>query len=263
MSSSTATVAAEATAGPAVKRSSPVWVGFLLLLLFWAWTALARPGTRPAEPLELLAACFEISELPESWHATIAREMRDQSSMVVLTRTLAEPEAPRAEVPKSREQSGDQSGQPRFDWDRLPMGMPGSEPVEIVLVQYPQGRGKREIERMFQGAGAQEDSYTGGPQMGGPDSSHIGDNGGKRVLERGVLYWGDYAAPFALEREYEAGGTFRDFVRVNLSGKNAPKLLVARWARGSPAAKSKLQAWLTKFPPRMTAAYHDPTTPER
>ena len=248
-------------ASQAGARTSTLKVGLLLVLLLGAWATLARPGVRSVDPLELLRTCFQVQSLPKPWSAKFANKLPDHSSLVLLTHDSSEPEPPRIEPPKEKSKAkGQASQQEPIDWDRLPMGKSDSEPVEIMLAQYPIARGAREIERLFQGGGGTQGPGDGrgyGAVGSNFRGEQIGNQGGKRILERGVFTWGDFAAPFVLEREYEAGGTFRDFVRVNLSGKNTPRLLVARWARGSPASKARLQAWLSQCPPRAAAGLQE------
>ena len=70
------------------------------------------------------------------------------------------------------------------------------------------------------------------------------------MLERGELDWGEYLAPFVHERQFEPGGTFRDWMRVNLSYGRTPVVLMARWNRGLPASKERMEELIAALAPR-------------
>ncbi len=214
-----------------------------LVLLAACWISLARSTTTPIDGLTKLQSWFDVAQPPAPWRVDQARKLADGTLAVILSDPSAAPEAPR-KSPEPAPASGP-SGPLRNPWDDLVLGEQGTAPIDLTVLQFPLQRGAREIERRFRGP------VGAGPSGASMGESGQGQRGGdKRVLERGTLAWGSFAAPFAHERELEPGGTFRDSVRVNLSARDTPRILVARWARGLPASKARLQELLDQLPPR-------------
>jgi hypothetical protein len=154
----------------------------------------------------------------------------------------APPEAPRAEPPRAGEQEPKQGPRPprEFDWSAIPIGPEGTPPVEVLLARYPEGSSER-VERLF--APPPVSAEPGG------ELTVIGPEGGRVAMDRGRLRWGAFEVAFVLERELEAGGTFRDVIRANLSLPRRPLVLYARWPRGLPASEERMVELLAAFRP--------------
>jgi hypothetical protein len=190
-----------------------------------------------------LADWLEIDPLPFGLEPDSAL-CRGGSLHVRWTDPDAPPEAPRAEPPKEERAPKDGPRPPPedFDWSSIPVGPEGTPPVEVLIVRYPEGSGER-VEPLFP---VSED-----PQSG---IAVIGPGGGKVAMDRGRQRWGEFEVAFVHERELEAGGTFRDMVRANLSLPRRPLVLYARWPRGLPASRERLAELLAAFRPAGAAS---------
>jgi hypothetical protein len=213
-----------------------VWVAALSLLVLGglAW-ALATASTHAVDARETLERWFDVRELPEGLVIAEAQVLPRGDVAVRLERPGAAPEAPRAEAPAD---TGASKFEP-YDWSSVPIGPPDSAPLEVVIVELPIAQAAADIKSLFEG----------GQALGG-DWKSVPARGGKRVLDRGTLPWGSYAAPYVIEREFESGGSFRDVLRVNLSRERSPRILIARWSRGFPASTARVEALLAALPPR-------------
>lgn len=232
------------TAPKSVRSDSVVKVVVLLLGLAAAWIGLFHRKEGAIDGSACLREWFAAGAAPEGFRLERAARQSDGARQVLLSRIDAEDEPPRKRAEDREDDGGDGAGKP-FDWSAIPMGPSGTQPREILLVGYPADRAKS-IERLFRSEGPSEGQPRSAEALAG---ERIGSKGGKRVLERGTLSWGEFAAPFVHEREYEAGGTFRDVVRVNLSRQGRPLVLAASWTRGSPASKQRLEGVLAVLPP--------------
>jgi hypothetical protein len=126
--------------------------------------------------------------------------------------------------------------EPPFDWSKVPVGPAGALPREVLLVDLPPAEAAADLERLFR----QGQEFRG-------DWKSIERSGGTRVLDRGRMPWGGFDAPYVHERTFEAGGTFRDVLRVDLSEARSPRILIARWTRGLPASKPPVEALLVRL----------------
>jgi hypothetical protein len=160
----------------------------------------------------------------------------------------APPEPPRAEPPKEERapKDGPHPAPKDFDWSSIPVGPEGTPPVEVLVVRYPEGSGEL-VEPLFAPPPVSEDGQSG--------IAVIGPDGGKVTMDSGRLRWGEFEVAFVHERELEAGGTFRDIVRANLSLPGRPLVLYARWPRGLPASQERLVELLAAFRPAGAASH--------
>ena len=204
--------------------------GFVLLA--GAVGLLATQSTRAADPRETLERWFEVGELPAEFDLVEAQVLARGDVVVLLEHEGEVEEARRVEPEEGKDSEP-------FDWSTVPVAAAGSAPREVIVAQLPLQHAREELRELFEF----------GSDLAG-DWKSVPRSGGRRVLERGRFDWGELAAPFVLEREFENGGTFRDTLRVNLSSATEARILVARWSRGFPASKTPVEALLAALRPR-------------
>jgi hypothetical protein len=194
---------------------------------------------RSLEPGTLFERWFEPAELPFDLVPVEAARQPGGETLLRLSDPDAPPEAPR--TPPAR-------GAPPapVDWAALETGPEGTPPTEALLVTWPLRVAERQLDSLFSASGRPMPGGGGrggrwGPSGGGGGDplSGLGSQGGRRVLERGALPWGRLEAPYVLERSFEAGGTFVDTLRANLSTAREPLVLFLRWPRGLPASTER------------------------
>ncbi|MCC7015541.1 MAG: hypothetical protein IT454_23485 [Planctomycetes bacterium] len=217
------------------ERTALVWVvvAAIVALGGLAYT-MARQSTHALDARATLARWFEPRDLPFGLALADASVLPRGDVCVRLAPAETPPEAERIEVPEA------ESGSPQeFDWSKVAIGAAGSAPREVLIVEMVLEGAAKELETLFEG----------GQNLNG-DWASVPRNGARRVLERGKLPWGALAAPFVVEREFEKGGTFRDVLRVNLSSERTPRILIARWSRGFPASRERVEELLGALVPR-------------
>jgi hypothetical protein len=186
----------------------------------------------------LLEEWFEFDELP--YELEVAEGVRTDVLTVVLANPNAPSEAARADLPEAKDEDEDKN----YDWLGIPMGAAGTDPVEAVVTHYPDaGKAIQTLERLF--------GRPRGDRNEEPDVLSVGSHGGRATLDRGRMPWGDYSVLFVHERELERGGTFRDLVRVNLTFPGRAFVVSARWPRGFPGSKEKMEALIATLRPRI------------
>jgi hypothetical protein len=174
-----------------------------------------------------------------------ASKLFEGEETVVLSDRRAEPEPPKNVVPEKpekteeKEESKESPPMPRFDWSKLRVGE-ARLPRQVVLTWYPAAMGEGQIRERF----------GGGWSMSVKD---IGEEGGSADLETGTLLWGPYAPAFVHQREFEAGKTFRDSMRVNLSTPGQYCVMVVKWPRNSPGTKAHVEEIMKALAPRELA----------
>lgn len=226
-----AVAASEAPSQTNPARASGVLVAAagLVLLGGAAWW-MTTPRARSLAPIETFEARFESRELPWGLRVVQAEQLSRGDIVLRLEREGLEPEPARAK-PLDKPKPGVE-GQ-RFDWSKVDYGVPGAPPREVVIAELPLEHAKTDLDELFKG----------GFELRG-DWSSIGDSGGKRVLRRDLVEWGELECAVVHEREFESGGTFRDVVRVNLSRAGEPRVLLARFGRGVSGSIEPVQAVL-------------------
>lgn len=257
------------TAGPEADPAEParehlggvIGVGLGLLILVGLVSSLAVSRAETLEPQALFERWFEPAPPAFGLVALEAARAAAGTEMLRLSNPAAPPEAPAAELePKQRKPRGAKGpSEPEFDWRSIEIGPEGAPPIEALLLSWPLKRAERRLDALFSGSsgGGQRSSGGGG---GGPRRSSgrdgpgfedlyagLGDEGGKRVLARGRIAWGEFEAPFVHVREFEPGGTFVDTLRVNLSSETEPLALLLRWPRGFPADEARAEELLASL----------------
>lgn len=199
-----------------------------------------------------LASAFELGALPYDLEIVNSAKLFQGEESVVLANPRAEPEPPKIEPPKTespaKSESTDASEKdaskppepaeqkPRFDWSKIPMGEL-RPPRQISLMWFPPAAGEAAIRQQF------GESW----RMSVRD---LGDEGGLTEVESGTLVWGPYAPTFAHDRSFEAGHTFRDSLRVNLSTPGQYCVMVVTWPRNSPGSKAHVDEILKALAPK-------------
>jgi hypothetical protein len=196
-------------------------LGVAVLAGALVWTL--REAPRTSEPQAAFEAWFEPRDLPFGLQPVEAQELVRGDWVLRLERADLAPEPPRAESSSDAgEDSDDKSkDKPRFDWSKVDYGTPGAPPREVVIARLELEVARDELEKLFKG----------GEELRG-DWAAIDSSGGKRIVQRGLVAWGQLDCAWAHERQFESGGTFRDVVRVNLSSAGEPRVLIARFGRG-------------------------------
>jgi hypothetical protein len=215
--------------------------GAIVLLGALLWTLVAQRAVE-LDAGAVRAEWFEPAELPFGLELAEAHRLARGDRVLRLERRDAEPEPPRAEPPKPEEAPpgpGEGGGMRMFDWSKVPVGSPGTPPREVAILELPLADAAKDL----------ASNFKGGQDLAG-DWKSIPPSGGRRILERGKVAWGAFDAEYLIERELEAGGTFRDVLRVNLSREGDPRVLLARWTRGSPASVGPVRALLAALPPK-------------
>jgi hypothetical protein len=241
---------AAATAAGGGWRTVGVAFGLGLLGIL-TWSLSTKAFGRRTEPAgSALADWLEIDALPFGLEPDVAL-WRGGELLVTWVDRQAPAEAPRIEPPEpepgSQEaQAGDgRDGAPQeFDWSAVPVGPQGTPPVELLAVRYPAGSDER-VEALFE---PPPSMGMGDGEMGGM-LAHFGPEGGRVAMDRGRLRWGDWEVAFVHERELEQGGTFRDVIRANLSLRDRPLVVYARWPRGLPASEERMVELLAALRP--------------
>lgn len=201
-------------------------IAFGLLVLGSIVAFIFLPKGEARDGARLFADWFGPTELPAGYAIVDAGKLTGGEEVLQLSRPDAPPEREKAAPPKTE-------GKPeRVDWARVELGLQDQFPRGITLVKYPTERAQSELNRLF----------SEKLQIGKLDE--VGGQGGRMVLELGTIPWADKFAIFVLEREFEAGGTFRDIVRVNLSKDQDGLVANLAWSRSEPFAKDRLQAVL-------------------
>ncbi len=241
--------AATAGAPPRERLGGVLGIGVGLLAILGLFASLASKRARSLDAVELYASWFEPVELPFGLAPVEAAEQPGGERML----RLANLDAPReAQAAEPQEESPRSLVPPEpVDWSRIPVGQRDTPPTDALLIAWPLRGAKQRREALF-GAGPTRSEEGRGmglpPILGGQDPlADLGPGGGRRVLERGRLAWGRLEAPYALERSFEAGGTFVDSLRVNLSGEYQALALFLRWPRGMPGSKSRAEEFLSQL----------------
>lgn len=237
-------MANEAT--PAETRERPgcvLGIAFGLFLLVGLATYLWLPRSEPRDGTALLSAWFA-SPPGAPFEVRDAGKLMGGQEVVQLVDASAAPEAPRRETAeKEKAQPGAES---RVDWARVEKGPAERPPRTLTFVRTPGGQARSERARLFSERLA----------LGRVDD--LGPQGGRIVLELGTLSLEGWSPAYVIERDFEAGGTFRDVARVDLTRAAAPGVttepdflvLNAIWSRSEPCSKRVLESLVGSLGPR-------------
>jgi hypothetical protein len=209
--------------------------GVALGLLGVAVWLLGTQTTRSLDGAEQLRRWFSLDELPAGVRIAEACSLPRGDVVVRFGWDDAGEEAPRIDPP---EIPTDSMFDP-YDWSKAPSAPAGSAPREVLVVELPLDRASAELRELF----------DGGTDLRG-DWLSVPRSGGRRVLARGRVDWAALAAPYVMEREFEAGGTYCDTLRVNLTVERQPRILIARWSRGVPGSTEVVRPLLSSLSPR-------------
>lgn len=190
------------------------------------------PKAEPRDGVQLLRDWFALEAPPEGLEIGNAGKLMGGEEVLQLRATRAEPEAAKPAAPSSSPQ------EPPRDWGALPEGPKDREPRHWMFVTYPANGGRSRVQGLFRADLA----------PGRPDE--VGSRGGRMIREVGTIDWHGAPAAFVLEREFEAGGSFRDLVRVDLSRNDRWRIAHVTWSRGEPFSKPRLIEGLARFPAR-------------
>lgn len=210
-------------------------IAFALSVLVGVIGALWLGRSRAVDARETFGAWFETSGLPFGFVPVESAQLVGGDSVLRLVREgFVEPERKPPTAEKVKPKGG--SFVP-FDWSKIELRPPGDDPCEAYVVRYPFEAAPPRLKQLF------EVRAQGGPGMLPP-------SGGRVVLDRGELVWREWSAPYVLEREYEAGGTARDVIRVNLTREKTAQVCFVRFPRGSAGSRKKVEELLAALTPR-------------
>ena len=199
-------------------------LGILVLGSLVAWMCL--PKGEPRDGAKLFEAWFGPAAIPADFSVAEARRLMGGEEVLRLSRSNGAPE-------REKKVAVAKASGAHADWANVERGAEDQLPLSIIFVQYPKSRANDELSRLF----------LEKLQPGRIDE--IGTSGGRLLLEIGTLPWGDRSAAFVVEREFEAGGTFSDNARINLSKPDDALIASAVWARSEPFSKNRMQALLS------------------
>ena len=286
MSAPTADAAVEPQA-PRESAAGVIGVTFGLTLVAVLVLFIWRQPTGPLDGRELLAEAFVVDELPFGLEVGDAARLAGGEKVVAIENPAAsEPELVEVEEPEPAEDTDDEAtgsaaGEEQdsagsehavpadeeaageevagegidakeaptdtppdfeqeedYDWTTLEIGEQGTPPIRAFLVWYPLATAEQALDSQFR-------------HVFWKDLRDFGADGGRLPLERGTVDWCGLDARYVHERELERGGTFRDWIRVNLTLENQGCVLIARWARGSPGSTERLEELLAHLEPRV------------
>lgn len=211
-----------------------VGVAFGLVLIAIFVLVVAVQGSKTLDPQALVDASFDVGELPFGLAPVEGAEVATGETLVMFSIPEIE-EAPKPDVPEPKLADGEE--EESYDWSTLVEGEEGTAPVQVFLVWYPNKTSGAAVDRLFD-------------NVAWRDLRDFRAGGGRLMTEKDSLAWAGYDADYVIERELERGGTFRDWMRVNLSLPDRACVLFARWARGMPAAKERVQEILRVLRPQ-------------
>jgi hypothetical protein len=223
----------EPSVSPERERVGPVLLIALgLFVLIGAVGFLMWERSKSVDARETLTSWFVADALPFGLVPVESAELAigDRILRLAPADGIVEPER------KTPDPAAAKPGGAPFDWTKLELRPSGDAPCEVFVVRYAPGSGKQALKALFDPV-----AQTGGM---------IPATGGRAVLDRGDVTWREWSAPYVLEREYEAGGTARDTVRVNLTRGETAQVCFARFPRGSTGSPKKVEELLAALAPK-------------
>jgi hypothetical protein len=196
----------------------------LVLMLLAALTAflIVSRGGAIDGPAQLESA-FGVRTIGPEYTIESAREMPGGARLVTFVDASAPPEAaqvvpdPKAKKPKDE----------HVDWSLLTIPPATARPRRVTFQFLAPGAGHDVVASFFH-------------DVDRKSIEELGPQGGKVTMETGKLAWRGFDATWVHERAFEAGGTFRDCMRVDLSLAKKPCVMTAEWSRGEPGSKAAL-----------------------
>lgn len=221
--------------------------GAVIVIALATGLSILGKRARVLDPQQTFAGWFEPTELPFGLRPLEAARQADGEVLLRLADPASEPE-PEPEPPKVQPAPESSKGAaPRFDWSAIAIGPEGSPPSEGMLVTWPLAAARAQLESLFSVRAAGTSENLREQSRGLDPLAGLGPEGGRRVLASGRLEWGEFEAPYVQERKFEAGGTFIDTLRINLSGEREALVLFLRWPRGSPASQERAEELLASL----------------
>ena len=223
-------------------------LGLVVVLALVAQLARTALVAAPGEA-EILAERLELDPLPfglefqagyRSGRELVGLYFDPQRAPEAERAEEADGDDARGEGDRKRRSRGDREDAEEYDWSAIEIGPPGTAPVELYLTRYGPGSLDR-IEDLFapprESRGDEVELLT------------IDADGGTVGMDRGRVRWGAYEVVFVHNRTLERGGTFVDWMLVNLSLPGRPLVARVRWPRGYPGSTERLVELLTALRP--------------
>jgi hypothetical protein len=222
------TVEVPATAPP-MRLTAGGLIGFALGLMVLAGAAafllLGRGG--PLDGRAEMTRVFGSADLPFGLQITSASVMPSGEKLVAYASPNASPPPPPVEKPKS--EPGVPG--PRKDWSAVAIPDTSEPPDQATFLIVDKSKGRSVIDALVRGVQT-------------PDTKGLGPEGGTVLMKRGRSEFRGWESDWIHLRTFEAGGTFRDAMRISISTPDQPVVLTATWPRGNPATQAMLDELL-------------------
>lgn len=203
-------------------------LGLMVLAGIAAFLLLGTGG--PIDGRAKMTSVFGVADLPFGLQVASATKMSSAGALVVYEVPGAPPEIARVET-KPVEKGTDV---PRTDWSKVAIPESSGPPRQASFLFVPGERGRGVLEEMIR-------------NVRGADRGMLGPEGGTVLVDRGRMDFRGWDSDWIHMRTYEAGGTFRDAMRISLSTPDDPCVLTATWPRGVPASKAVLDELVKPF----------------
>jgi hypothetical protein len=233
--------------------SGVLGVGAVILVVLATGLSLLSRRTRALDPEATLASWFEPAELPFGLQPVAAARQADGEVLLRLADPAVAPE-PEPIAPKKAEKPAPGAPPPRFDWSAIQVGAADTPPSEGYFVTWPLAAARGRLAGLFEQGGPPPEMGQSEPVRAVDPLAGLGPDGGRRVIGSGRIPWGEFEAPFVHERTFEAGGTFVDTLRLNLSSEREALVLFLRWPRGLPASQARAEELLAALRRRAAPA---------
>jgi hypothetical protein len=201
----------------------------LLLMLLAALTAFLiawRGG--PIDGAAQLESAFGVRTIGDEYTLESAREMPGGARLIVFVDRSAAPEAVLAVPdPKAKKKPDEE----KVDWTHVTIPPATTRPRRVTFLFSAAGSSHYDMAAFFH-------------DIERKSIEDLGPEGGKVTIETGKLAWRGFDADWVHERAFEAGGTFRDEMRVDLSLEKKPCVMTAVWSRGETGSKAELDKLL-------------------
>jgi len=140
-----------------------------------------------------------------------------------------EPTPPPASIENSPSTPG--VPKPQVDWSAIAIPATREPPEQATFLIVEKSSGRTVIEALVRNV-----------MM--PDTKGLGPEGGTVLIDRGRSDFRGWESDWVHLRTFEAGGKFRDAMRISVSTPEQPVVLTATWPRGNPATREMLDELL-------------------
>jgi hypothetical protein len=217
MSAPTAEQARSAGAGTIVG----VALVLMLLAALVAFLIVSRGGT--IDGAAQLESAFGVRTIGPGYVIESAHEMPGGARLITFVDKTASPEVAAAVPdPKAKKPEDD-----HVDWTRVTIPPATARPRRVTFLFPAPGAGHDDVAAFFH-------------DVERKSIEDLAPEGGKVTVETGKLAWRGFDADWVHERVFEAGRTFRDGMRVDLSLEKKPCVMTAEWTRGETASRAAL-----------------------